>query len=105
MKDTSMMKKKSGLKYIGKILLATLVLAGLATAGYAAASEEKPELLQSDQMYVFDPFLLSSTPAARTAETSPVAVNSKDIVILAEPIAVRIPSRPLLRSPFRPPLS
>ena len=104
-KNKSMIKKRSGLNYVIKILLVVLVLGGLGTAGYAAVSQEENELLQADEMHVFDPFLLSSIPVTRTADPVPGAVSSYDAVTLVETTAILIPSRPVLRSPYRPPMS
>jgi len=84
------------------MILVTLILAGLATAKYAAASEEQLDLLQPDEMHFFDPFLLRSIPATRTVNADPDTVNSNEIVTLDELNAVRIPTRPALRSPYKP---
>jgi uncharacterized membrane protein YtjA (UPF0391 family) len=103
--EISMMNKKSCLSYRSKILLVALVLAGLGTAGYAAASGGKSKVLQPDLVYVFDPFLLTSTAVTAGEDGSPGSVISGDIVPLDDRPPIRIPSRPALRSPFRPPLS
>ena len=105
MKDTAIEKKRRGLDRVVKVLLTVLVLVGLGAAGHAATSEEDIELLQSDQLYVFDPFLLTSVPVANSANSDPGMVNSNDFVTLAAVPPIYIPSRPALRSPFRPPLS
>lgn len=85
----------------GALVLA--VLAGLGTAGYAAASSSSSQALQPDQMSIFDPFMLSSTLVTAAASSGSGSVHSGSILLSDRP-AIRIPSRPVLRSPFRPPL-
>jgi hypothetical protein len=104
--EKSMRNKKKRLGCQIKILLGVLVLVGLGSAGYAVAAGDEPELewMQPDLIHVFDPFLLTSTPTAAAEAGGAGSVNSGDIVILDDRPPIRIPPRPALRSPFRPPL-
>lgn len=105
MNETSMTHKRKRLGTLCKVMLVVLVLAGLGTAGHAAASPDGPEVLLPGQIYIFDPFDLSSTAFAVAASGGLGAVDSGEVLTLADRPAIRIPSRPALRSPFRPPLS
>ncbi len=107
-------KNKIGLK--SKILLGGLALAviiGLGTAAYGASdnTDNKNKLLLG-QMSLFDPFTLQSTRVSvARSESKSESDPGMDIILLAEamkiklqPLQIRIPFRPALRSPFRPPL-
>ena len=102
MKEMCVRDKKSKLSLYSMIVLGTLalvVIAALSSAAYAALdntdNENKP---LSGQMVLFDPFTLRTI--------TPVAETSSGTVILSSDIPqpqIWIPSRPPLRSPYRPP--
>jgi len=96
--------KKSKFSLKSKILLGALtlvVMVGLGTAVRAASDNADNEnALLFGQMSFFDPFTLRSTGVSVTQSESESNVGSA--VLLGDP--VRIPFRPALRSPFRPPL-
>lgn len=98
--------KKSKVRFWRGILLGVLalvVLAGLGTAGYAAASVSSSQALEPDQISIFDPFMLSSTIVTIEESSGSGSVYSGRILLSDLPV-IRIPYRPVLRSPFRPPL-
>ncbi len=87
------------------ILLGLSVLAvltgALGAVGYGAASESDSEALGPSQISVFDPFVLSSTVVALERSDASGSASSRNTIRLAAD-AIRISSRPDLRSPFRP---
>lgn len=85
-------------------IIALAVLAGLGTAGYATTSSSSSQTLEQDQISIFDPFLLSSTIVSVKESKVSSSVYSGSIKLADLPV-IQIPSRPALRSPFRPPLS
>ena len=103
--------KKGKLILKSKVLLGVLalaVIAGLGTGVYAASAASADKLL-SGQTGILDPFTLQSTRLSVSQRVS-VSENGSDIVpvmLLDEiilPAEIRIPFRPALRTPFRPPL-
>ena len=114
MKNVWLRNKKSKLSLNSKILLGTLALAvivGLGSAAYGASdnTDNKTNVLLLKQMGIFDPFTLKSTRVTVTrSESENESDPGLDILLLAEvkyvSPAIRIPYRPVLRSPFRPPL-
>jgi len=97
-------KKKGRLNFKRMTILGTLalvILAGLSAAGYAVASDSTVQVLPSDQMSIFDPFLLSSTVFSTVDDTD----SDSGGVILSEQSPILIPYRPVVRSPFRPPMT
>jgi hypothetical protein len=105
--EMCMSNKKSKVSFRRGILLGALaltVLAGVGTASYGAASGSSSQVLEADQMSIFDPFLLNSTIVTARERSGSGSVYSGGILLSDRP-AIRIPSRPVLRSPFRPPLS
>jgi len=103
----NMINKNSRECFLRGILLGIIVLAvlaGLGTAGYAATSGSKSQTLEPDQISIFDPFLLSSTIVSVKESSVSSYVYSGSIKLSDLPV-IQIPSRPVLRSPFRPPLS
>jgi|GEM_PF-1452162 len=113
MKDKWLFSKidKSGLK---SIMLwgafASAVLAGLcATLGAAQAgiaSKNNEMALKLREITAFDPFTLKTPIFTRRSEDNPSVVILQDGVSTGamEHPAIRIPYRPVPRSPFRPPL-
>lgn len=113
MKNVWLRNKKGKLSLNSKILLGTLALAvivGLGSAAYGASdnTDNKTDGLLLKQMGIFNPFTLKST---RVTVTRSESENERDPgldILLAEMKYVRppirIPHRPVLRSPFRPPL-
>jgi hypothetical protein len=105
--EIGMSNKKGNVSSRRGILLRALVLAvlaGLGTAGYGAASGSSSQALEPDQMSIFDPFALSSTKVPDGESSGSGSVSSGSTELSDRP-PIRIPSRPVLRSPFRPPLS
>ena len=120
-----MRNMKSKLSFGCEILLGALVLAvfaGLGTAGYAAALGSKSQALPLDQISIFDPFTLNCTIVTAMKISGSGSVNSgrfdndrdgmehlwRNIFGKLESARfhshlIRIPFRPVLRSPFRPP--
>ncbi len=97
-------KKKGRPNFKRMTLLGTLVLiilAGLSAAEYAVASDNTVQVLPSDQMSIFDPFLLSSTVFRAVDDTD----SDSSGVVLSEQSPILIPYRPVVRSPFRPPMT
>jgi len=102
--EINTMKKKGRLvfkrmTFLG--MLALIILAGLSAAGYAVASDNTLQVLPSDQMSIFDPFLLSSTVFSTVDDGD----SESGSVILSEQSPILIPYRPVVRSPFRPPMT
>ncbi len=107
-----MRNMKSKLSFGCEILLGAsvlAVLAGLGTAGYAATSRRNFRTLRSDQIRIFDPFTLSGTTVtAGEISDSDSVYSGRNISGKLESSRfhshlIRIPFRPVLRSPFRPP--
>ncbi len=103
--------EKGKLSLKSKVLLGVLalaVIAGLGTGVYAASATSADKLL-SGQTGILDPFTLQST---RLSVSQRVGVSESDsdmvpVMLLDEiiaPLEIRIPFRPALRTPFRPPL-
>lgn len=106
MSKKSIANKRNRLGIVGKVILVALVLAGMGTAGYTAVTPDEMDVLLPEQIRIFDPFDLSSTTIVTAGESGILgAVDSGEILILADRPEIRIPLRPALRSPFRPPLS
>jgi hypothetical protein len=106
-KKISMSNKNNKVRFLRGIVLgiiALAVLAGLGTAGYAATSGSSSQTLEPDQISIFDPFLLSSTIVSVKESSVSSSVYSGSIKLSDLPV-IQIPSRPALRSPFRPPFS
>lgn len=111
-KEIVMRNMKSKLSFGCEILLGAsvlAVLAGLGTAGYAATSRRNFRTLRSDQIRIFDPFTLSGTTVtAGEISDSDSVYSGRNISGKLESSRfhshlIRIPFRPVLRSPFRPP--
>ena len=95
-----MKNKKTRLNLKAEILLGALalaVLAGLGTVAFAAAGPNPvvPLSGQTGQLSIFDPFSL-------TRLYLDVPASGPGTVTLEVP-PIRIPYRPAIRSPFRPP--
>lgn len=125
MSEMYMRNMKSKLSFRCEILLGALVLAvlaGLGTAEYAAASGSKSQALPPDKISIFDPFTLSCTIVTAGEISGSGSVNSGRFGNDRDSIKhlwrnvfgkltsarfhshlIRIPFRPVLRSPFRPP--
>lgn len=106
--EIRMKNKKSQGNPARDILLRALVLvvlAGLGRAGYATASGSDSQELLPDQISIFDPFALSSTVLTAGPSSGAGSVNLGGPRLLSARPLILIPSRPALRSPFRPPLS
>ena len=100
MKEMCVRNKKNKLSLYPEIILGTLaVIVALSSAAYAALdntdNENKP---LSGQMRLFDPFALRTITPVTGSSSNPAISNSG---IRLSP--VRIPFRPALRSPYRPP--
>ena len=81
--------------FVGALVL--LVSVYISTISYALLNNDSDELL-TEQMDFFDPFTLRTVaPVAENISEMPISGS----VITLPPI--RIPIRPAMRSPFRPP--
>ena len=112
MSDKCIGNEKGKLNLKSKVLLGALalaVIAGLGTGVYAALATSADNPLSS-QTVILDPFTLQST---RLSVTQSVSGSESDsdmvpVIILGEITRlsdeIRIPFRPALRTPFRPPL-
>ena len=81
--------------FLGALVL--LIVVCISTISYAVLNDDSDELL-AGQMSFFDPFTL------RTVE--PVEENTSELPVSGSVITlppIRIPIRPAIRSPFRPP--
>ena len=128
MKDVSVGNKNNKFGLKSKLLLGALALAvivGLATTAQAAQKDTDKEatnafLLLYRQARLFNPFTLDSSVLSATTN---VTRSSSSTGILSRPsaagisgaptgegghsrrrLAIRIPFRPVLRSPWRPPI-
>jgi hypothetical protein len=81
--------------FLGALVL--LIVVYISTISYAVSNDDSDELL-TGRMSFFDPFTLRTvTPVAEHMSEMPISGS----VITLPPI--RIPIRPAIRSPFRPP--
>lgn len=112
MSDECIGNEKGKLTLKPKVLLGALalaVIAGLGTGVYAALATSADKSL-SGQTGILDPFTLQSTRLSVTQSVSGSESNSDmvPVILLGEitrlPDEIRIPFRPALRTPFRPPL-
>jgi len=112
MSDECIGNEKGKLNLKSKVLLGALalaVIAGFGTGVYAALATSADKSL-SGQTGIFDPFTLQSTHLSVTQSVSRSERDSDmvPVILLGEitnvPDEIRIPFRPALRTPFRPPL-
>ena len=109
MKDVLVGNKKYKFSFKSKLLLGTLVLALAVAAGFDAAARAAPEDEDTDettallygQKSLFDPFTLNSS------NIMDIMPESSEGLIGSAPLyrrpPIRIPFRPVPRSPFQPP--
>jgi hypothetical protein len=111
------MRRKLSFRY--KILVGAFafsVLAGMGTVGYARVSGRNSRAVPPRQMRIFNPFTLKSTIMTSWKNSGSGSVHSSRFVFdrglqghsrihRYHHHRIRIPYRPVCRSPFRPPLT